>query len=174
MARREPRGKVDEDEDTADEDFDEDEGDEAADSEDDGDEDDGPGTVTVERLRDLDDWEMFRLFDEDEMVTVCTVAMRSNEKAHMVEYAIWREDEGKDGDEPGSTGTVGWAEGIADWEDAAREDALRQIVYRYEEDIGVGEERLAFRLVGPPPEWEDDDEEEGDDDGEEEEGDDDE
>lgn len=143
------------DEDEADEDeADEDEEDE--DEEDEGDDaDDDPGPVTAERLRDLEEWEMFRLVDEDEMVTVCTIALRPEEKARAVEYAIWREE--KDQDEPGSTGTVEWAAGSTEWDDKAREDAIRQVVYRYEEDLKVPEERLELRLVGPPAGWNEED-----------------
>lgn len=159
MARRDSRPSAEEadpgeDESLDDEDeLDEDEADEDEEAEGDED-DDSPGPVTAERLRDLEEWEMFRLVDEDEMVTVCTIALRPEEKGRAVEYAIWREE--KDQDEPGSTGTVEWAAGSTEWDDKAREDAIRQVAYRYEEDLKVPEERLEFRLVGPPEGWDGD------------------
>ncbi|MEZ4294778.1 MAG: hypothetical protein R3B70_07355 [Polyangiaceae bacterium] len=156
---REREGELGEADDERDEADDEDE------SEDEGDEDDevgedeeeGEGTVTVERLRDVGEWEMYRLIDEDDIEPLCVIALKAEDKSRAVEYAIWREKEGKDTEEPGSTGSVVWDEAAGSWSDEAREDALRQIAYRYEEDIGVGEDRLEFRLVGPPLGWDDED-----------------
>jgi hypothetical protein len=112
-----------------------------------GDEEAG-GRVTAERLASVDAWEMYRLISEDAEAPVCTVALRPGARAVAVEYAVWRQ--GEDSDEPGTTGAVEWPADATQWGDEAREDVLRQVTYRYEEDLGVLQEQLAFRFAGPP------------------------
>jgi hypothetical protein len=124
-------------------------------------EDAGSGQVTAERLSSLGDWEMYRLLDEDALEPVCSVALRPGAVRAAVEYGVWREHE--DGEEPGTTGTIEWPVEAKEWGDGGREDVLRQVVYRYEEDLGIDPSRLAFRFEGPP-EGDDDENEEGDED----------
>ena len=138
-----------------------DEGDGVGEAED----DDEPGQVSVERLSDVDDWEMYRLVSEDDYEVVVTLALRPREgSSNTVEYGLWRAS--KDSDEPGVTNAVSWETSGGAWDDEAREDVLRQVVYRYEDDLKVEQGRLVFQLNGPPEEEDDDD---GDDEDEEDE-----
>ena len=150
----------------------EDEDEEESDLDDDDEEGEEPGKVTVERMGGFDEWEMYRLWDEEEYEGVCTIALRPVTGRREAEYGVWRR--GKDTEEPGTTGEIEWKSASGEWDDAGRADALRLIVYRYEEDLGVTQERLTFRLDGPPADGDDEDEEDDEDrDDEDEEGDDD-
>jgi hypothetical protein len=100
----------------------------------------GP-SVTVERLADVVDWEAYRLLGDDDVTVLCTIALR-HEDGDGVAYAVWRPAD----DEPGATGRV--AALRAGWGDLAREDAIRQIAFRYEEDLRIAPDDLAFRLEG--------------------------
>jgi hypothetical protein len=96
---------------------------------------------------------------------VCTIALRPGEGIRVVEYALWRAR--RDSLDPGTTGSVDLHPRAEAWHDAAREDALRQIVYRFEEDLGVAQDRLEIRIDGPPDDADEDDDSEDDDDGDE-------
>lgn len=98
----------------------------------------GP-SVTVERLADVVDWEAFRLLGDDDVTVLCTIALRP-EGSGRVGYAVWRPTD----DEPGATGVIAALDDA--WGDATREDAIRQIAFRYEEDLRIAPDDLAFRL----------------------------
>lgn len=126
--------------------------------------DHGEGPVTVERLSNMMSWELYRFFDEDAAATLCTIALRPGEENRLIEYGLWRYD--RDSDEPGATGTVELHPKAETWDDVAREDALRQIAYRYEEDLGVAQSRLVVRIDGPPDDADDEDDDHEDEDDE--------
>lgn len=121
----------------------------------------GERRVIAERLSGIDDWEMYRFLDQREFEPVCTVALRPQAGAPAVEYAVWREQ--KDGDEPGATGSVTRRSDASSWDDTTREDVLRQVAYRYEDDLGVTQAGLSFRFEGPPDDLDEDEDADEDD-----------
>jgi hypothetical protein len=117
-------------------------GEESSDGEELGD-DEEIAAATIERLSDVDGWELYRLLHETGS-TICTFALRATE-ARTVDYALWyaadaMEDEDEEHDqpandeelgEPRATGTLTRTRSRA-WDDQAREAALREICERYE------------------------------------------
>lgn len=99
-------------------------------------------TVVVERLNNVESWELYGLMDDETPETVCKVALRADDDAGRVEYGVWRADD----EDPADTGAVELDPSTDEWDDEAREDALRQIVYRYEADLGVSQDVLEFYL----------------------------
>ena len=126
---------------------------------------DGAGpSATVERLADVVDWEAFRILGDDDVTVLCTIALRPEGPGRLA-YAVWRATD----DEPGATGVIAALDGA--WSDATREDAIRQIAFRYEEDLRIGPDDLAFRIgedEGAPAESDDSREDEDDEDDEDE------
>ncbi len=117
--------------------------------------------VLVERMGDVAEWEIYRLSDADRNVAVCSVALHADDVEDVVEYALWPGD----GEDIVDTGTVDCARWTSSWSDDAREDALRQIVYRYEEDLSVDQAQLVFELCGNSSQKNGDDDADRDDDG---------
>lgn len=128
-------------------------------------------SVLVERLSNVEKWEIYQLIDDDEEqeadaepgadpTSACKVALRPDYQAGQVEYGLWRGDDADVAD----TGSVEWSPSDDGWTDVARVDALRQIVYRYEEDLGVEQGALEFLFVEEDEEYEDDEGEDDEDD----------
>jgi hypothetical protein len=114
--------------------------------------------VSVERLSNLDEWEFYRLIDEESYEVVCTIGVRPSGEGRSAEYGLWRAEEA----EPSLTGTV---EGEGDggpWTDATREELIRGVVYKHEGELKVMQGRLAFSLTGPSLADHDDEDEEED------------
>jgi hypothetical protein len=121
---------------------------------------DGERAATMERLSSLGEWEMYRLVDEEASRPVCSVALRAPAGTRAVEYAVWRAE--VDREEPGSTGTVQRQPREGEWDDDAREDVLRQLLYRYEADLGVPHRSVEFELQGLFAAGEEEEDEHGD------------
>ena len=99
------------------------------------------GRALVERISNIGSWEMFRLVWEDTGRPICSIALHPSGSASTIEYAVWRAN---DLEEPGTTGTVQRAAQQREWGEEAREDALRQLLYRYEDDLSIAQEQLTF------------------------------
>jgi hypothetical protein len=113
-------------------------------------------TISVERLSNLEEWELYRLVDDESYSVLCTIGMRPRSDHRTVEYGLWREGE----EEPSATGSIESAAAGDEWTDEAREEALRSVVYKHEADLDVTQNRLVFSLSGPR----DDDDDDSDDD----------
>lgn len=99
------------------------------------------GRALVERISNIGSWEMFRFVWEDTGRPICSIALRPYESASSIEYAVWR---AIDLEEPGTTGTVERAASEREWSEKVREDAIRQLLYRYEDDLSVAQAQLTF------------------------------
>jgi hypothetical protein len=120
---------------------------------DDGEDDDDEitGIATVERLSSVEAWEMYRLVNQDTGLPIASIAVGApRSDARVVEYAVWHVE---DVEEPGSTGSVSYVAGdrgrAAEWDDDAREDVLREVLYRHEEDLGIKQDKADFRFEAP-------------------------
>jgi hypothetical protein len=122
--------------------------------------------VIVERLTNLEDWEVYRFAGEDTDEAVCKVVLRADDG--VVEYGVWKGDDA----EPSATGSVAWE---GPWGDEVRERVLREIVGAYEEALPEVRNGVEFAIgeggYDDEGEHEDEDEddelevEEGDDEG---------
>lgn len=139
-----------------------DDGDRDEDDEDDdgvADEDD-TAMATVERLSNLDAWELYRFVGHGTHAVLCTVAVRADAASRSVEYAVWyppdaeleeEEDQLESDDEadaPHTTGTLK-VETRRGWDDSARIDVLSAIYERHEIDAEIELEALRFELGSP-------------------------
>jgi hypothetical protein len=111
--------------------------------------------ISVERLSNLEEWELYRLVDDDTYSVLCTIGIRPRSDHRTVEYGLWREGQ----EEPSATGSVESEAASDEWTDEAREEALRSVVYKHEDDLGVTQNRLVFSLSGPRDDDDDDDDE---------------
>ena len=83
--------------------------------------------VIAERLPDLGEWEFYLFSLEDSGDAVCKVALRGS-STDSVEYGVFR---GEDG-EPSATGAIAPP---GRWSDEAREDALKEIMTIYGDNL---------------------------------------
>ncbi|EYF00181.1 hypothetical protein [Chondromyces apiculatus] len=143
--------------------------------------------ILAERLADAAGFEMYRFVSDTDETQRATLALQPIVETRQVNYALWRAP--RDVSAAGAVGAVGAAGAlsapedaevdpvatgslkgrVATWDDDAREDVLRRVVYRHEEDLGFDDEHLDV-LLGDDDEDEDEDDasdEDGEDDGDE-------
>ena len=102
----------------------------------------------VERLSQVESWEMYRVIDQDSGMPVASIGVEMpSGPSQSVQYAVWRQDERE---EPGATGYVqrhGPSRGV--WDDRAREAALRQVMHRTAACPKTPPDKLAFCFEAP-------------------------
>ena len=142
--------------------------------------------ILAERLADAAGFEMYRFVSDTDETQRATLALQPIVETRQVNYALWRSSQGAGA--AGAAGAVGAAgaagalsvpddaavdpvatgslKGRVDtWDDDAREDVLRRVVYRHEDDLGFDDEHLDV-LLGDDEDNEDDaSDEDGDGDG---------
>jgi hypothetical protein len=101
-------------------------------------------TVVGERLADLGGWEFYRFAPKDGDEVVCVVALSPGEAE--VAYGVYRAMDG----EPSASGAV--ARGRGSWSDAAREEALREILAAYSRDLPALAANIELDLGRAPEE----------------------
>lgn len=115
--------------------------------------------VRVERQADLGELEAFRL-DGDDDARIAMIALKPDLASGRVEFGVWRDIFDEDARtaqlDCSASGKVELS--AREWTDATREDAIRQVVYRYEEDLGVLETDLVF-FIEAAPDYDDEPEE---------------
>ena len=117
--------------------------------EDDGEPEEKTEIVGVRRLSSVDSWEMYAARDEDTGEPIASVAISSPRNgARAVDYAVWRT---RGAEEPSFTGSLhrkgDSAVPATAWDDAAREEVLRQVFHHHEADLGVKQDKVDFRLA---------------------------
>lgn len=107
--------------------------------------------VRVERQANLGEFESFRL-DGDDDVRIALIALKPALATGHAEFGVWRDIFDDDAHaaqlDCSASGKVELS--AKEWTDATREDAIRQVVYRYEEDLGVLETDLVFFIEAAP------------------------
>ena len=116
---------------------------------DDGEPEEKTEIVGVRRLSSVDAWEMFAVRDEDSGEPLSSIAISAPRNgARAVDYAVWRT---RAAQEPSFTGSLhrkgDSAAPATEWDDAAREEVLRQVFHHHEADLGVKQDKLDFRLA---------------------------
>lgn len=110
---------------------------------DDDDDDADDGAILVRKMSSVDGWELFRVGRESGPAHASIALRPPAGHERRVEVAVWRP---QDRDEPGAISTVD-RPAAGPWNDDAREDVLRQVLYRYEEDLGAPQDEVGFAWV---------------------------